>query len=171
MGAPVWCEVHVPAPGRRSWTGFRALEESLATAVKAAGVGALAGVGGSHPIGGGVPTACLYLELCDLQPGLALVRETLRQQQAPRETVVRYYLRRADGGEWAAYPVYDPEPDFAVGEPVQVIPNHRNRRTRTGVIRRVRWNSESRKFSYYLMENGGRKVAKAFFKGDLKKVK
>src|SRR5215472_12385098 len=114
MGAPVWCEVHVPAPGRRSWSGFRALEESLATAVKVAGVSALAGAGGSHPVGGGVATDCLYLELSELQPGLALVRETLLQQQTPRGTVVQYYLRRADGGEWAEYPVYDPEPDFAV---------------------------------------------------------
>jgi hypothetical protein len=171
MGAPVWCEVHVPAPGRRSWTGFRTLEESLATAVKAACVGALAGAGGTHPIGGGVPTDCLYLELCDLRRGLTLVRETLLQQQAPRETVVQYYLQRGDGGEWSEYPVYDPEPDFAVGDPVQVILNHRNRRTRKGIIRRVRWNNESRTFSYYLVEDGDQKLAKAFFKGDLKKVK
>jgi hypothetical protein len=67
--------------------------------------------------------------------------------------------------------LYNPEPDFAIGEPVQVIMNHRNRRTRTGVIRQVRWHKESETFSYYLMEDGGRKVAKAFFKGDLKKVK
>jgi hypothetical protein len=170
MEAPVWCEVHVPAPGGRSWTGFRALEEALATAVKVAGVGALAGAGGAHPLDG-VPTDCLYLELGDLQSGLALVRETLLQQQTPQGTVVQYYLRHADGGEWAEHPVYDPEPDFAVGEPVQVIRNHLNRRTRKGVIRRVRWDQESRTFSYYLMEEGGRKVAKAFFKGDLKKVK
>jgi hypothetical protein len=147
------------------------LEESLATAVKSAGVGALTGAGGTHPIGGGVPTDCLYLELCDLQPGLALVRETLLRKQAPRGTVIQYYLRRADGGEWAAYPVYDSEPDFAVGEPVQVIINHRNRRTLKGVVRRVRWDKESGTFSYFLMGDGGRKVAKAFFKGDLKKVK
>jgi hypothetical protein len=171
MGTPVWCEVHVPAPGRRSWAGFRALEAFLETAVKAAGVGALSGVGGSHPIGGGDPTDCLYLELCDLQPGLVLVRETLLQQEAPRGTIVMYYLRRADEGEWVAYPVYDPEPDFVIGEPVQVIVNHRNRRTLKGVIRQIRWHKESGAFSYYLMGDGGRKVAKAYFKGDLKKVK
>jgi hypothetical protein len=171
MGPPVWTEVHVPAPGRRSWVGFRALEESLETAVKAAGVGVLTGVGSSHLIGGGQPTDCLYLELCDLQLGLALVRETLLQQGAPRGTCIQYYLRRGEDGQWVDYPVHDPEPAFALGEAVQVIVNHRNRRTLNGVIRQVRWNNESRTFSYYLIDNDGRKVAKAFFQGDLKKVK
>jgi hypothetical protein len=81
------------------------LEEAFAAAVKASGVGGLAGVGGAHPIGGGDPTDCLYLELCDLQAGLSLVRETLLQQGAPRGTLVQYYLRSADGGQWVEYPL------------------------------------------------------------------
>lgn len=57
-------------------------------------------------------------------------------------------------------------PEFAVGQPVPVLVNARNRTPRVGWVRRVVWHFKLACWMFYL-EAGGRRVSKRYFADDL----
>lgn len=59
-----------------------------------------------------------------------------------------------------------PKPRFAVGQPVRVVVNERNKTAHRGTIREVIWHFKDRRYNYYLVENG-KKVSKRYFDEDL----
>jgi len=62
-----------------------------------------------------------------------------------------------------------PQQEFEIGDPVEVLVNHRNSTTRTGLIARAIWHHKDACYNYYL-EVDGTQVSKRYFAGDLARV-
>jgi hypothetical protein len=63
-----------------------------------------------------------------------------------------------------------PDPEFQVGDRVQVVLNNRNRTFHRGLVREVVWHIKDGRYNFYL-EAKGKKVSKRYLAEDLESVR